>query len=224
MLPVLYSFRRCPYAIRSRYMIALLGVPVHLREVVLRSKPPELLSLGGRSSVPQLVDIDGTRYPESLDIIFWALTSSDYKKAVNELWPSNSIRRNRMKAWITYNDHFFKYWLDRYKYADRYPEYSEDYYRDKGEVFLSRLDKRLSERNFLFGDKMSLADIAVFPFIRQFAAVNQKWFDASQYNNVKRWLVSFVNSEIFNSVLMVKYPAWQAGQENTLYPANQYAN
>lgn len=219
MLPVLYSFRRCPYAIRARYVIALLRMSVHLREVVLRSKPAELLELGGRSSVPQLVDIDGTRYPESLDIIFWTLKSSDNKKAVNELWSSNSIRRNRIKAWVIYNDHFFKYWLDRYKYADRYPEHSEGYYRDKGAVFLSRLDKRLSERNFLFGDKISLADIAIFPFVRQFAAVDQKWFDLSQYSKVKRWLTNFVHSEIFNAVVMVKHSAWEAGQENILYPA-----
>lgn len=219
MLPVLYSFRRCPYAIRSRYIIALLGTSVHLREVILKSKPPELLSLGGRSSVPQLVDVDGVRYPESLDIIFWALACSDDKRVVNELWPADSVQRNRIKAWIDYNDHFFKQWLDRYKYANRYPEYSEDYYRKKGELFLSRLDKRLSAKKFLLGEQVSLADIAVFPFIRQFVAVNQKWFDSTQYHNVRRWLASFVNSEMFNSVVMVKYPAWQAGQKNTLYPA-----
>jgi glutathione S-transferase len=196
-----------------------LDISVHLREVVLRSKPAELLTLGGRSSVPQLIDVDGIRYPESLDIIFWALARSEDKKAVNELWPSGSIQRNRMKAWVAYNDHFFKHWLDRYKYADRYPEYSESDYRAKGEVFLHRLDKRLSEREFLFGEKVSLADIAVFPFIRQFAAVDYKWFESSQYSEVKRWLANFVHSEIFNSVVMVKHSAWEAGQENILYPA-----
>ncbi|WP_421849020.1 glutathione S-transferase [Marinomonas sp.] len=220
MLPVLYSFRRCPYAMRARYVIAFLGVSVQLREVVLKSKPAALLELGGRSSVPQLVDVDGIRYPESLDIIIWALSKSGDSDLVNQLWPLKGNQQNKMKAWIAYNDKFFKHWLDRYKYADRYPESSESYYRDKGEVFLRRLDKRLSRNEFLLGESMSVADIAVFPFIRQFSGVNQGWFELSQYNNVKRWLAEFVNSEMFKSVVMVKYAAWEAGQEDILFPAH----
>ena len=220
MLPVLYSFRRCPYAMRARYIIALLNVSVYLREVVLKSKPSELLALGGRSSVPQLIDIDGIRYSESLDIIFWTLSLSVDKKKVDELWPTGNIQRNKIKAWIAYNDHFFKHWLDRYKYADRYSEFSEIYYRDKGLVFIRRLDKRLNERIFLFGQKVCIADISIFPFVRQFIMVNQKWFESSQYDNVKRWLAEFVNSEIFKSVVMVKHTPWEAGQEDIHYPAN----
>lgn len=219
MLPVLYSFRRCPYAMRARYVIALLRVSVHLREVMLKSKPSALLALGGRSSVPQLVDVDGTRYPESLDIIFWALSQCDDQKKVNALWPSKGLQRNKTNAWIAYNDHFFKYWLDRYKYADRYPEYYQSYYRNKGEIFLNRLDARLKENTFLFGQKMSVADIAIFPFIRQFAGVDNEWFELSQYDNVKRWLALFVNSEVFKSVMM-KYTAWEAGQDSIVFPAN----
>ena len=217
---MLYSFRRCPYAMRARYILALLDISVYLREVVLTSKPPELLALGGRSSVPQLIDIDGTRYPESLDIISWALSRSDDQKKVDRLWPTNNIQRNRMKVWIAYNDHFFKLWLDRYKYADRYPEFSESYYRKKGEVFLRRLDKRLCRNGFLFGENVSVVDIALFPFVRQFSGVNQEWFELSQYDNVKRWLAGFVNSEIFKSVVMMKHAAWEAGQEDIHYPAN----
>lgn len=219
MLPFLYSFRRCPYAMRSRYALAELNVNVYLREVVLKSKPPELLLLGGRSTVPQLIDLDGTRYPESLDIIFWALARAGDKQKADELWPADSQKRHRIMSWVTYNDHFFKYWLDRYKYADRHPERSEAYYRGRGAVFLSRLEKRLENRVFIAGEARSLADIAIFPFIRQFAAVNPKWFDLSEYTNVKRWLAYFVNSDRFISVVMAKHPAWHAGQENTLYPA-----
>lgn len=218
MLPVLYSFRRCPYAIRARYIIASLELSVSLREVDLKSKPADLMSLGGRSSVPQLIDENGVRHPESLDIVFWALSKSNHKKA-NELWSTSLMMQNKMQSWITYNDHFFKYWLDRYKYADRYPEYSQAYYRAKGEVFLQRLETRLEARAFLFGDKESVVDIATFPFIRQFAAVDSVWFESSQYHNVKAWLASFVNSVMFNTVVMVKHPVWQAGQEDVFFPA-----
>jgi glutathione S-transferase len=218
LLPVLYSFRRCPYAIRARYIIASLELSVSLREVDLKSKPADLMSLGGRSSVPQLIDENGVRHPESLDIVFWALSKSNHKKA-NELWSTSLMMQNKMQSWITYNDHFFKYWLDRYKYADRYPEYSQAYYRAKGEVFLQRLETRLEARAFLFGDKESVVDIATFPFIRQFAAVDSVWFESSQYHNVKAWLASFVNSVMFNTVVMVKHPVWQAGQEDVFFPA-----
>lgn len=219
MLPVLYSFRRCPYAIRARYTLAFLNVSVYLREVVLKAKPDALLSLGGRSTVPQLIDVDGARYAESSDIIFWALSKSSIKNRSQQVWPSEIKQRNNMKAWIAYNDHFFKYWLDRYKYADRYPDFSEVYYRSKGEVFLQRLENRLKKRRFLFGESETLPDIMIFPFVRQFVAVNQSWFDSSHYNNVKIWLARFVNSALFQSVVMTKYVAWEAGQAEVPFPA-----
>jgi glutathione S-transferase len=200
-------------------MIALLGVSVHLREVVLKSKPSALLELGGRSSVPQLIDLDSVRYPESLDIIFWALSQANDSKLVSQLWPLENSQQNKIKTWIAYNDNFFKHWLDRYKYSDRYPEFSESYYRNKGEVFLRRLEKRLNGNEFLFGDNMSVADIALFPFVRQFASVNQEWFELSHYHNVRRWLAGFVNSKRFKSVVMAKYAAWEAGQKDILFPA-----
>ncbi|ETX09502.1 glutathione S-transferase [Marinomonas ushuaiensis DSM 15871] len=219
MLPIMYSFRRCPYAIRARYTLALLDVSVELREVVLRSKPQALLSLGGRSSVPQLIDVKGARYPESLDIIFWALSNSNKPKMSCALWPQSMVQKSKVIAWIKYNDHFFKYWLDRYKYADRFPEFSEEYYRNKGEVFLKRLNKRLEENDFLFGNEICLADVAVFPFVRQFAAVRPDWFEQSEYSHVKTWLNGFLNSHLFSAIVMKKMPAWEAGQEVVLFPA-----
>lgn len=219
MLPVLYSFRRCPYAIRVRYTLAFLNVSVYLREVILKAKPDALLSLGGRSTVPQLIDVDGARYAESSDIIFWALSKSSIKNRSQQLWPSEIKQRNNMQAWIAYNDHFFKYWLDRYKYADRYPDFSEVYYRSKGEIFLQRLENRLKKRSYLFGESETLPDIMIFPFVRQFVAVNQSWFDISQYNNVKVWLARFINSALFQSVVMIKHSAWQAGQAEVPFPA-----
>jgi glutathione S-transferase len=220
VLPVLYSFRRCPYAIRARYVIAILGVYVSLREVILKSKPEALLSLGGRSSVPQLIDVDGSRYSESLDIIFWAISRAVDNPLKDSLWASQVKTQHNIKAWIKYNDHFFKYWLDRYKYADRHPEFSERYYRNKGEVFLRRLDARLATKAFLFGNTVSIADIAVFPFVRQFAAVDQAWFDQSEYINVKTWLAGFLESEVFKAIVMSKYATWEPGQKEILFPAS----
>lgn len=217
MLPILYSFRRCPYAIRARYTIATLGVPVSLREVALKAKPESLLALGGRSSVPQLIDTDGTRYPESLDIIYWALSQISDQPRADSLWPSSAIQQNKMRAWITYNDRFFKHWLDRYKYADRHLEHTEEYYRQRGEVFLKRLEKRLAKNTYLFGETMTLADIAIFPFIRQFAGVNSTWFEASEYKKVREWLTGFLDSELFQMV-MTKFPKWEEGEESPLFP------
>ncbi|MBR7890023.1 glutathione S-transferase [Marinomonas sp. A79] len=220
MLPILYSFRRCPYAIRARYSLALLEVPVRLREVVLKSKPEALLALGGRSSVPQLIDPEGRRYPESMDIIFWALSVSQKSDVTLSLWPDEPRTRKKMLTWINYNDRFFKHWLDRYKYADRHPEHSEQYYRTKGEVLLARLENRLAKQHYLFGEEISIADVAIFPFIRQFAAVDQAWFDHSQYSKVRAWLTGFLQTECFTDVVMVKLPPWQAGQEEVLFPAS----
>ena len=216
MAVILYSFRRCPYAIRARFCLALLGVRVQLREVVLKNKPEALLALGGRSTVPQLLN-DDERYPESLDIIFWALRNSTNNALAEQLWPTNQITQAKIMAWVTYNDGRFKSCLDRYKYADRYPEHPETFYREKAEVFLRRLDRRLSRRAYLMGEQMTLADIAIFPFIRQFAGVNRVWFDNSPYLHVQRWLAGFIEGDEFARV-MQKLPAWEASQPIVYFP------
>lgn len=215
---VLYSFRRCPYAIRARYVLALLNQRVELREVVLKAKPAALLNLGGRTSVPQLIDENGRRYPESLDIIFWALSRSSHTELSEQLWPSEKVAQSKVLAWVRYNDHFFKYWLDRYKYADRHPECSEAMYRQRGEAFLRRINRRLRRSPYLLGKELCLADVCIFPFIRQFAAVNAKWFEQSEYDGVKRWLASFVESDLFVRV-MVKFDQWEEGQEAVFFPS-----
>ena len=218
MLPILYSFRRCPYAMRARYMIALLNTTVELREVILKAKPSALLELGGRSTVPQLVDVDGKRYPESLDILFWSLSKARDKSLSVKLWPEAAVKQSKIKAWINYNDASFKYWLDRYKYADRHLDYTEEYYRQKGEVFLTRLEKRLAHSNYLLGEEMTIADVAIFPFIRQFVGVNPKWFDNSEYHYLKIWLERFINSDVFNKTVMPKFTAWEEGQKEVVFP------
>ena len=216
MPAILYSFRRCPYAIRVRYTLAILELRVQLREVVLKNKPAALLNLGGRSTVPQLL-ADGQRYPESLDIIFWAIKHTKHADVSEQLWPENAQQQAKVQAWIGFNDHCFKPWLDRYKYADRHPEQVQSYYREKGERFLKRLEQRLKHSRFLMGEKMTLADIAVFPFIRQFAGVDLKWFEQSHYPYLKCWLNSFVESDCFQTV-MTKFPAWEESQEVVCFP------
>ncbi|KZN12308.1 glutathione S-transferase [Marinomonas sp. TW1] len=217
-MPILYSFRRCPYAIRARYVLALLGCDVLLREVDLKSKPSALLALGGRTTVPQMIDEQGERYPESMDIMLWALKQTARKELAELLWPSPGVRQTKINTWISYNDNQFKYWLDRYKYADRYPDKTELEYRQRAEVFMKRLNNRLSLHKYLLGDDMSLADIAIFPFIRQFSNVDKNWFETSEYDNLKLWLDSFVNDDFFNDVIMKKLPSWQNGQADVVFP------
>lgn len=214
MFPILYSFRRCPYAIRARYTLSLLNINVEIREVTLKNKPAALLELGGRSTVPQLICEKGVRYPESMDIIRWAMAKHQSKQTS----PSYSeVEERAITAWLFQTDHRFKYWLDKYKYADRHPSFSQAYYRSQGERLLRRLELKLTHRAYLLGDNMTIADVLVFPFIRQFRGVDQTWFDQSQYNNVKRWLMEIIEAETFAKV-MVKLPAWQEGDEKRYFP------
>ncbi|MBM6549470.1 glutathione S-transferase [Marinomonas ostreistagni] len=216
MSVVLYSFRRCPYAIRARYTLDMLQVRVQLREVVLKNKPQALLDLGGRSTVPQLVTQD-ERYPESLDIIFWALRATQDQTTAQQLWPQSATTQAKIRTWLSYNDHCFKPWLDRYKYADRHPEHPQSYYRQQGERFLQRLEQRLTAQTYLMGQKVSLADIGVFPFIRQFAGVDHAWFEQAPYPKLRAWLEGFMSNERFARV-MQKFPAWDASQAVVYFP------
>ncbi len=199
-------------------MISLLNFQVELREVVLKDKPIELLNLGGRSTVPQLVH-NGVRYEESLDIIFWVIEQSKHQDNVlaTQLWPNDELKQNIIKEWIKDNDNEFKGWLDKYKYADRFPEKDEIFYRERGEQFLYKLECQLSDNAFLLGNSLSLLDVAIFPFIRQFAGVNTGWFEASKYVNVRKWLSLFLESQEFQKI-MQKYPKWQNDQEKTIFP------
>lgn len=222
-MAILYSFRRCPYAIRARYTLALLEQTVVLREVVLKNKPAALLSLGGRSTVPQLIEND-IRYEESKDIMFWAIdramqASENQSSIASQLWPNNLVLQERIKAWIEENDNEFKGWLDKYKYADRFTENPESFYREKGECFLLKLETQLRKTPFILGKKLTLVDIAIFPFIRQFAGVNPTWFEESDYPNLRKWLANFVESSLFLKV-MKKYSPWVEGQEEVGFPPN----
>jgi len=217
-MPVLYSFRRCPYAMRARMAIAYSGIRVELREVVLKDKPAELLIASPKGTVPVLLlneNAGGVILEESLDIMYWALSQYD-PDGINLLDVTHYLENEL----IAENDNVFKTHLDHYKYADRFPEFSELHYRTQGEIFLRKLDKLLSSSQYLTSDDMSVVDLAVFPFIRQFAFVDKAWFDQSCYTYLRRWLDAFLLSELFVSI-MPKFPQWHKGDELTVFPSSQ---
>ena len=201
--PILYSFRRCPYAMRARLAISISEVEVEMREVILSDKPKELLDCSPKATVPVLQLADKTVIDESLDIMFWALNQFD-----SENWlVVNDIDKLETKKLISFNDSEFKQHLDKYKYASRFPEMKMEAYRKQGEDFINELEGRLNKTKYLIGESVSLADIAIFPFVRQFAYVDIEWFDSSKYTKLKIWLRTFLNSSLFESI-MKKHPVW----------------
>lgn len=197
-LPVLYSFRRCPYAMRARLALTVSQQDCALREVVLRDKPVEMLELSPKGTVPVLHLPDGQVLEQSLDIMRWALARHD-----PEGWLT--LERGNlaeMEALIADCDGDFKHHLDRYKYSVRYgPETDPLYHRGEGAVFLGRLNERLKGQSQLFGARPSLADYAIFPFIRQFANTGREWFDAQPLTDLQAWLSGHLSSDIFQSVM-----------------------
>lgn len=212
-LPILYSFRRCPYAMRARLGIHHSGMPVELREVVLRDKPACMLKYSPKGEVPVLVLPDGTVLEESLDIIHWALANND----PGQWLATDSDLLQQATSLIKENDTSFKHNLDRYKYPERYPDEQGPDYRAGGEVFLQKLEQCLSQHHYLLSEHISIADITIMPFIRQFAHTDKDWFDQAPYPHLQQWLAGFLESELFLSV-MKKYPAWQPDDEVVLFP------
>ena len=193
---VLYSFRRCPYAMRARMALRYSGVALSIVEVSLKAKPAEMLAASPKGTVPVLVCADGRVIEQSLDIMHWALARHDPD---NWLQPASA-------ALIEANDNSFKVLLDRYKYAIRYPEHPMEYYRAQGAGFLQGLEDLLTRTPYLAGHALSLADVALAPFVRQFAHVDREWFEQSPFPHLKAWLERFLLSELFVSV-MVKNPS-----------------
>jgi glutathione S-transferase len=206
-LPILYSFRRCPYAMRARMAIVVSGAKVELREVVLRDKPIELIEASAKPTVPVLALSDGEVIDESLDIMSWALLQNDPE---NWLAGDDAVLTEQ-------NDGPFKAALDRYKYPHRYGLENGAQHRDVGLSILRRLDARLGEHSFLAGDAPGLTDVAIFPFVRQFAATDQIWFDAQSLPKVQSWLAGQVASDLFASI-MTRYPQWKTGDPPTTFP------
>lgn len=213
-LPILYSFRRCPYAMRARLALAyaLPDQALELREVVLKDKPEEMLAISPKGTVPVL-QLSDQVLEESLDIMMWALSQK-----TDQVWlPNDPETRQQILDLIEENDGSFKWALDRYKYADRYEE-SEEHYRSLGEVFLQKLNQRLVNNPYLMGESMTLLDAAIFPFVRQFAHVDKNWFEQCPYDELRVWLNRHLESELFLSI-MPKYKQWHRDNELVLFPS-----
>ncbi|MBM1187976.1 glutathione S-transferase [Pseudomonas lundensis] len=194
----LYSFRRCPYAMRARMALRYSGVPVSIIEVSLKAKPAQMLAASPKGTVPVLVCADGRVIEQSLEIMHWALSQND-----PDIWlPAD---RPLIEALIEENDTRFKGLLDRYKYAVRYPEYPMEHYREQGAVVLQRLECLLEHTPYLTGTTLTLADVALAPFIRQFAHVDRAWFAKAPYPKLQAWLERFLASGLFTAV-MAKQP------------------
>lgn len=198
---------------RARLAIAIAQQSVQLREVLLRDKPSELLAISPKATVPVLQLNNNDIIEESLEIMHWALTQHDPNGGL----PADDADQAESVALIEQNDTIFKHWLDRYKYADRFPEHSMEYYRSEACNFMAQLEVRLTGQNYLFGVQITLADIAILPFVRQFAHVDLDWFTQSSYTHVQRWLAEFKCSELFASI-MPKFDQWQAGDDVVVFP------
>jgi len=201
-LPVLYSFRRCPYAMRARMGLWTSGVDVELREVVLRDKPQSMLDVSPKATVPVLVLGNGTVLDESIDIMRWALEQND---------PSGWLRHGAAADEILDQiEGPFKEHLDRYKYYTRYENADPDHHRAEALKILEELNKRIAQHGQLLGKEPTLADYASFPFVRQFANHDRKWFDGMPLKPLQRWLSEHVSSDIFKAI-MPKFDQWNTG-------------
>jgi len=203
VLPVLYSFRRCPYAMRARLALHASGIAVEHREVELKNKPACMLAASPKGSVPVLVLPDGTVVDESLDIMRWALQTQDSL----HWWPNDPFFLATTMAFIEENDGPFKYALDRYKYPHRFGLADGLVWRDAGAKFLSRLQEVLVKQPYLTGQQWGLCDAALAPFARQFAHTDKVWFAAQPWPQVVRWLGDFEGSDRFNAI-MHKHSIW----------------
>lgn len=207
MIPVLYSFRRCPYAMRARLALEATGINVHLREILLRDKPEAFLQASASATVPCLVT-DTRILDESLDIMLWAL-----EKNAAQSWadmPKSGF------DWITRCDGPFKHALDRTKYGTRYPDEDPEHHRASASAFLTDLDKQITDWIF---DHPTLADAAILPFVRQFAFIDKPWFDAQPWPSLQNWLERFLASHPFAQI-MVKYVPWQPGDPPVIFPSD----
>lgn len=217
-MPIFWSFRRCPYAMRARLAVKSSGIPLRLREILLRKKPEEFLAASAKGTVPVLHLPDGTVIDESLDVVFWALNQSDRENWLL-IWHKD---RAYCEDFIAELDGPFKTNLDRYKYSSRYINDDDSdsevrartlKHRSDGAYFIQKLEERLNTLPYLSGEEMGVLDILSLPFIRQFRIADPKWFDAQDWPRMHQLLQGFLNSDRFSAV-MEKYPQWiETGEE-----------
>lgn len=208
--PVLYSFRRCPYAMRARLALAVAEQICELREVVLSRKPDELRQASAKATVPVLVDIDGRVMEESIDIMLWALQRND---PLN--WLPGEETMAETLQWVTRCDGEFKQQLDHYKYPSRFDIVDRCEPRQLASPFLADLNQHLGQSPYLAGRHWGLVDAALAPFVRQFAHTDSTWFASQPWPELQAWLNAFEASALFISILTV-HPPWHFGQKTIL--------
>lgn len=215
-LPVLYSFRRCPYAMRARLALVAAGIQVEIREILLRDKPQHLRDLSPKATVPVLWLTDGTVIDQSLDVMHWALAQ---KQPVAWIEP-NPAEVHQGGLWLQQLDGPFKQNLDRYKYPNRYDNCDPIPHRTACVGQLLVWDQQLADgRAFLLGAKPSFYDCAILPFVRQFRIADEAWFDAqTRFPNLQRFLHAFLNSAWFEQA-MPKLAPWKPGDAPLAFPA-----
>jgi len=213
-LPVLWSFRRCPYAMRARLAIAASGQQVVLREILLRDKPAAFVAASPKATVPVLQLADGTVIDESRDIMMWALTQSDPDGWL-AVWQRD---KDAALRFLDQLDGPFKAHLDRYKYASRYDKSAAVMHRDSGAAFLASLNRTLSGQAALSGSTAGLLDFASLPFVRQFRIADPTWFDAQTWHHLHPWLSAFLTSTLFAGV-MERYAPWDDSESPVFFPS-----
>ena len=210
--PTLYSFRRCPYAMRARLALRLCKIECIIREISLKAKNSEFLRVSPMATVPVLVLPNGEVLEESLDIIYWSLEQNDPSK----LKVNNQLGRKTSKL-IELFDTEFKFHLDRYKYSSRYNIQNSQVHRDKAREILVQINIMLEGKNYMGGKNISLLDISILPFVRQFRIADMKWFDNNLgLDNVNKWLNIFLNSDLLASI-MTKYKVWEIDDPVTFF-------
>ncbi|MAT33845.1 MAG: glutathione S-transferase [Ponticaulis sp.] len=213
--PILYSFRRCPYAMRARLALLSSGTVCTHREILLRDKPEAMLEASPKGTVPVLVLEDGSVLEESLDVAFWALRRNDPEHWLAP-WKAD---REDADALLARNDGPFKHHLDRYKYATRYEDADELEHREAGLAILEDLNARLSDTGYLGGEQFSFLDAGIAPFVRQFRIPAKDWFDALDLPNLQNWLNNFMESSRF-AIVMKKYPVWDGEDDHHRFPGD----
>ena len=187
--------------------LAYTNLQLEIREISLKNRPIELYEASKKGTVPVLISLDKEVIDESIEIMLWAL-----KRDPNQTW----LVENHMKEldMIEKNDYLFKKWLDRYKYHDRYPNNSKEFYRKKCDNILVEYEEKLQTTKYFLKDSLSLSDIAIFPFVRQFANVDYKWFE-NKYDKLVLWLERICSSDLFIDI-MQKYDEWESNNKNII--------
>lgn len=214
-VPVLYSFRRCPYAMRARLALAHAGLACELREINLRNKPQALLDASAKGTVPVLILPNGTVIDQSLDVMLHALQVNDPD---GWLAPTQGSLAD-MLALIERNDSFFKTALDRCKYPERYTAEAVNQAQTDAITWLAALDEQLADTGYLFGLNPSLADMALRPFVRQFARIDEAQWAEQPWPHLQDWLQRWIDSALFAEI-METYPGWVPGTTGPTFSTN----